>query len=86
MGFVRRFKNLADAALGSEGVFQSRTTSIQASLTLNNKSQDTMTQKLDKTRARLQAQYSALDTKMASLTNLSTYMSQQITQMNKTGA
>jgi flagellar hook-associated protein 2 len=86
MGFVRRFKNLADAALGSEGVFQSRTTSIQASLTLNNKSQDTMTQKLDKTRARLQAQYSALDTKMASLTNLSTYMSQQITQMNKTSA
>ena len=40
-------------------------------------------EKLDRTRARLQAQYSALDTKMATLTNLSTYMSQQITQMNK---
>ncbi len=83
MGFVRRFKNLADAALGSSGVFESRSTSLQASLTRNNKSQDTMEQKLEKTRARLQAQYSALDTKMATLTNLSTYMTQQITQMNR---
>ena len=86
MGFVRRFKNLADAALGSEGVFQSRTTSIQASLTRNGKSQDSMEQKLEKTRARLQAQYAALDTQMATLTNLSTYMTQQITQMNKSSA
>lgn len=83
MGFVRRFKNLADAALGSEGVFQTRTTSMQAILTRNSKSQDAMEQKLEKTRTRLQAQYSALDTKMASLTNLSSYMTQQITQMNR---
>ncbi len=83
MGFVRRFKNLADAALGSDGVFQTRSTSLQASINLNSKSQDAMSEKLDRTRARLQAQYSALDTKMATLTNLSTYMSQQITQMNK---
>ncbi len=85
MGFARRFKNLADAALGSSGLFESRKTSLQASIDRNGKSQDSMQLKLDKTRARLQAQYSALDTKMASLTNLSTYMSQQITQMNKSG-
>ena len=83
MGFVRRFKNVADAALGSEGVFQSRSASIQASITRNEKSQDTMEQKLEKTRARLQAQYAALDTRMATLTNLSSYMTQQITQMNR---
>ena len=86
MGFVRRFKNLADAALGSSGVFESRNTSLQASINRNSKSQDSMEQKLEKTRARLQAQYSALDTKMATLTNLSTYMTQQITQMNKSSA
>ncbi len=83
MGFVRRFKNLADAALGSSGVFESRSSSLQASIDRNGKSQDTMELKLEKTRARLQAQYSALDTKMASLTNLSSYMTQQITQMNR---
>lgn len=82
-GFVRRFKNLADAALGSEGVFQSRSSSLQASIDRNGKTQDRMEQKLELTRARLQAQYAALDTRMASLTNLSSYMTQQITQMNR---
>ena len=85
MGFVRRFKNLADAALGSSGLFESRNSSLQTSIARNSKSQDAMEQKLEKTRARLQAQYAALDTKMASLNNLSTYMTQQITQMNKSG-
>ena len=83
MGFVRRFKNLADAALGSSGVFESRSSSLQASIDRNGKSQDAMELKLEKTRARLQAQYSALDTKMSTLSNLSSYMTQQITQMNK---
>jgi flagellar hook-associated protein 2 len=85
-GFVRRYKNLSDAALGSTGVFQSRTDSIQASVTRNNKSQDAMQKRLTLTEARLRAQYSALDTKMASLNNLSSYMTQQITQYNKSTA
>lgn len=83
IGFGRRFKNLADAALGSGGVFETRNTSLQTSLTRNSKTQDAMQLRLDKTRLRLQAQYSALDTKMASLSNLSSYMNQQISQMNK---
>ncbi len=82
-GFVRRFKNLADAALGSEGVFATRTASIQASVTRNSKSQTAMEKRLEQTQARLQAQYSALDTTMARLSNLSTYMTQQISQFNK---
>lgn len=86
LGFVRRFKNLADAALGSSGLFDSRNASLQASIDRNSKSQDAMSLKLEKTRTRLQAQYSALDTKMASLSNLSSYMTQQITQMNKSSA
>ena len=82
MGFVRRFKNLSDAALGSSGVFESRSASLRASVDRNGRDQDVMELKLEKTRARLQAQYSALDTKMATLNNLSSYMTQQITQMN----
>lgn len=85
-GFVRRYKNLADAALGSSGVFESRTAGIRASVDRNSKSQELMQVRLDQTKARLQAQYSALDTKMATLTNLSTYMTQQITQFNKSTA
>ena len=82
-GFVRRFKKLADAALGSDGVFESRNASIRANVTRNGKSQDAMEKRLEQTRARLQAQYSALDTKMATLNNLSTYMTQQIAQFNR---
>ena len=82
-GFARRFKRLADAALGSTGVFESRTASIKAGVTRNNKSQDAMQLRLDQTRARLQAQYTALDAKMATLTGLSSYMTQQITQFNR---
>lgn len=81
-GFVRRFKKLADAALGSEGVFETRSASLRANVTRNGKSQDAMELRLEQTRARLQAQYSALDTKMATLNNLSTYMTQQIAQFN----
>lgn len=82
-GFVRRFKRLADAALGSEGVFETRNATIRANVTRNSKSQEAMDQRLEQTRARLQAQYSALDTKMATLSNLSSYMTQQIAQFNK---
>ncbi len=82
-GFARRFKRLGDAALGAEGVFESRTASIKAGVTHNSKSQDAMQQRLDQTRARLQAQYTALDTKMATLNGLSSYMTQQITQFNR---
>ena len=82
-GFARRFKRLADAALGSDGVFETRTSSMKAGVTRNSKSQDAMQQRLDQTRARLQAQYTALDAKMATLTGLSSYMTQQITQFNR---
>ena len=82
-GFARRFKRLSDAALGTDGVFQSRTDSIQASVSRNGKSQDSMQRRLTLTEARLRAQYSALDTTMAGLSSLSNYMTQQISQSNK---
>ncbi|MBL8349788.1 MAG: flagellar filament capping protein FliD [Burkholderiaceae bacterium] len=82
-GFVRRFKRLADAALGSDGVFESRSAGIRASVSRNSKSQEAMTERLAQTEARLRAQYSALDTKMSTLSNLSTYMTQQIAQFNR---
>ncbi len=82
-GFARRFKRLADAALSGDGMLATRTASLQARTARNSKSQESMQKRLDLTQARLQAQYSALDTQMASLNALSTYMTQQITQSNK---
>jgi flagellar hook-associated protein 2 len=84
-GFVRRWKTLADAALGSGGTFENRTTSLNARLRTNDKSQDAMSLRLNKTEARMRAQYTALDAKMAQLNGLSTYMTQQLAVFNKSG-
>ncbi len=83
-GFVRRFQQLADTALSSGGVFDSRTAGLHASLLLNSKSQDAMQNRLDATQARLRAQYSALDTKMSQLNGLSAYITQQLAVNNRT--
>ena len=85
-GFVRRFQKLATTALSADGVFDSRTAGLNASLLLNSKSQDAMQTRLDGTQARLRAQYSALDTKMAQLNGLSSYLTQQITSTNRSTA
>ena len=82
-GFVRRFKRLADTALGSGGLFENRTSGLKANITRLGKDQEAMQQRITQTEARLRTQYSALDTKMASLNALSSYMTQQITQFNR---
>lgn len=77
-GFVRRWKNLADKVLGSGGTIENRTSNLNASLTRNGKLQDRMEERLAQIETRLRAQYTALDTKMGELSNLSSYLTQQI--------
>lgn len=85
-GFVRRWKSLADAALGSGGAFESRTSSLNIRLSRNTKSQDDMSQRLSLTEARMRAQYTALDSKMAQLNGLSSYVTQQFAVFNKSNS
>ena len=49
----------------------------------NSSDQDAMNNRLTATEARIRAQYTALDTKVASLNVLSTYITNQIAQWNK---
>lgn len=81
-GFVRRFKRLADSVLASDGVFATRTAGLQSSIDRNEKSQEAMELRLEKTQTRLQSQYSALDTTMSKLNNLSSYLTQQISALD----
>ncbi|WP_088281814.1 flagellar filament capping protein FliD [Ideonella sp. A 288] len=81
-GFMRRWKRLADTSLGSGGTFETRKEGINANLSRNAKTQDGMTLRLAQTEARLRAQYSTLDTRMATLNGLSGYLTQQITAFN----
>ena len=82
-GFVQRWKRVADTALGLGGALESRTSGLNASLRSNTKSQDNLSVRLTQTEARMRKQYTALDTQMARLNNLSAYMTQQITLLNR---
>jgi flagellar hook-associated protein 2 len=77
-GVARRLADLVDELTGAEGPVSTRQESLRARLKRNETEQDKMNDRLALVEARLQAQYTALDTKMASLSGLSQYVSQQV--------
>ncbi|ODU99553.1 MAG: hypothetical protein ABT20_16780 [Rubrivivax sp. SCN 70-15] len=84
-GFMTRFNNLANAALGIDGSITTRQQGLQTSISSNEKRQADMQTRLAQIQANLTAQYSQLDTTMASMTALSTYVTQQFFNTSKTG-
>jgi len=82
-GFATRMKTFLSGAIGSAGTIAAKTTSLQSQKTSNEKSQDRLSDRLTTVEANMRKQYTALDTKMASLTALNTYITQQIAQWNK---
>ncbi len=82
-GIAALFESFGKAVTGAEGTLTSRTASLTNRIKLNSKDQDTFNARIEATRTRLLAQYSALDTKLASLSGLNSYVSQQITNWNK---
>ena len=81
-GFGKRFRVTTDAMLGIEGSLTTRSDGLAAQLDRNRKAQDALSTRLTGIEARLRAQYTALDTKMASLTTQSSYITQQIAAWN----
>lgn len=77
-GYASRFYNLAESWLGSDGLLESRTDGLTARI------DDVIDQQLDVSQsliiieARYNAQFSALDTLMSSLTSTSNYLSAQL--------
>ena len=82
-GFAQKFFSFTNQALSYNGLLTSRTAGIQQEIANNSQQQSDMQAQVATYQARVQAQYSALDTAMAQLNALSSYMSQQITSMNK---
>jgi flagellar hook-associated protein 2 len=69
--------------LGSTGVLTTRVAGLNTKLERNQTDQDNLNTRLAATQARLTAQYNALDTQMASISTLGTYVTQQIANWNK---
>ena len=82
-GIAALFESFGKAVTGADGTLTSRSASLTNRIRLNGKEQDTFSTRVEATRARLLKQYSALDTKLASLSGLNSYVSQQITAWNR---
>ena len=77
-GFMQRFRQLADAALGVDGTFQTRDESLKAMQRRNDRTQESLEARLAQTEARMRQQYTALDATMSQLNGLSGYLTQQL--------
>ena len=82
-GVARRMTDLVVQLTGSEGPLKTRQDSLQERLKRNQTEQEKVNDRLLQVEARLQAQYTALDRKMASLTGLGQYVAQQVQQYSK---
>lgn len=81
-GMAVRIESFAKGMLGASGGVASRHKALQSTLDRNTKDQQRLTEKLERTEARLLAQYARLDTNLANLNALSSYVSQQVTTWN----
>lgn len=82
-GLAVRMKTLTKSMLDFEGTFDTKNTSLSAQKKNNTKAQERVNDQATTFEARMRAQYTALDTKMASLSTLSAYMTQQVSQWNR---
>lgn len=80
-GFMDRFKDLGNAVLGDDGSLETLQTSLESRVKRNDDRQDQMEDRLTRTEARIRAQYQALDTSMAKLNALSSYVTQQLSSL-----
>ena len=84
-GIMVRFAAMGDRATTVDGSLYSRSSGLQGELSRNQKQQDDMQVHLDATQTRLTAQYQALDTTMSKMSALSSYVTQQVALMQKSG-
>lgn len=81
-GLGVRLKDFTAGLLSSDGVFATKDESMKNQLKRNTTDQERLMTRVNGYEKRLLAQYTALDVKMASLTALDSYISQQVTAWN----
>jgi flagellar hook-associated protein 2 len=80
-GYASQFNDLISTFLGTGGRLTARTEGINKSIASVKKDEDRWTDRLTTREADLRKQFTALDTKLSSLTSTSTYLSQQLAQI-----
>ncbi len=82
-GIAVKFKALTSSMLSFDGSFNSKTDALAAADKRNLPEQDKVNARASALEKRLNAQYTALDKQMASLTSLNSFITQQVTNWNK---
>ena len=82
-GFAVRLKDFTSGLLATGGTFSTKDETLKNALKRNTADQERQTARVTAYEARLRAQYSRLDTQMASLKALDSYVAQQVTTWNK---
>ena len=77
-GFARRYAALATQVLGSDGTLTTRTEGLRERLSQNGDNQTRMNDRIERYKARLVAQYTAMDANLSKLNSLQNYMTQQL--------
>ena len=77
-GIGTRLTKVTDDMLGSSGLFKNRTDGLNASIKGLEKSGERMELQLAQTEKRYRAQFTSLDSMMASMQSMSSYMTQQL--------
>ena len=84
-GLAVKVEAMTTKMLGFEGLISNKSDAINASLKRNSSDQDRVNARAAMFETRLRAQYMALDVKMGSLSGLSAYIGQQVSQWNSSG-
>ena len=82
-GFALKIRDFSRGLVSFDGRVTNRSAGIQTSISKNSADQDRVNERADRVEASLRKQYSALDTRMAQMNGLSSYVSSQIAQWNK---
>lgn len=82
-GIASQLSNFVNGMIGTDGILSARSRSIQSNLSRNEREIERLNERLGRTEERLLAQYSRLDANLARLNALNTYVTQQLTSLNR---
>lgn len=85
-GFARRYADLAQQVLGLDGSLTTRTEGLRQRITKNGEDQTALEDRVERFRARLVAQYTAMDGNLSRLNALSSYVTQQLNALSGNGS
>lgn len=82
VGYAAQLDNLITSLLGDDGIVTARTNGINSSITRLDKKTETINTRLTELEASYRAQYTRLNTLLSSMSNTSTFLTQQIAAIN----